>query len=459
MAKPKGSKFKKRDKKKVPRGGGNGFTKTKLIKGFESSASISPAITTATPKRSLLNRSLNADEEVYIVRTDGVLDDQPASLSFNQLSSTSFVTDTTASVSSLLDLEEDTGFFFDSTPSDILTTEQVPEISSPISRGKNHQRKKQRIIQDESVYIESDNEDDALEDDRLSISSSEDIEILSSLSHWGSRDIMHADVPSVKSMHDDYALLSMTYLDEICYSDEETEEEEEEEEVIAFDEIGLDLESIENVPDSLKNSYRAMMREEQRLFETQTKRYHNMNKKRKTVEKNKDKSLKNRDKSILDKIIRFVEGNEKTFTLSNPTQRGRMDIAPKLANIFQLQVNQGDEKSITLHKTTESHIPKSLNVFRQKSKIQVGGKTKKKMGHSKERPKAISRRDRFEIRDNAMHGQQVGSSSTPISSDNVGHRMLAAMGWKEGSSIGNTEDGIKEPVKVFMRANRRGLGA
>lgn len=137
-------------------------------------------------------------------------------------------------------------------------------------------------------------------------------------------------------------------------------------------------------------------------------------------------------------------------------------------------------RSITLHKTTESHIPKSLNVFRQKSKIQVGGKTKKKMGHSKEKPKAISRRDRFEIRDNAMHGQQVASSSTPISSDNVGHRMLAAMGlvleklllvvecsvyllflcsWKEGSSIGNTEDGIKEPVKVFMRANRRGLGA
>lgn len=44
------------------------------------------------------------------------------------------------------------------------------------------------------------------------------------------------------------------------------------------------------------------------------------------------------------RIIHFVEGNEKTFTLSNPTQRGRMDIAPKLANIFQLQVNQGDEK-------------------------------------------------------------------------------------------------------------------
>lgn len=59
MAKPKGSKYKKGDKKKVPRGGGHGFTKTKLIKGFESS----PAITTTTPKPSSLNRSFNADEE------------------------------------------------------------------------------------------------------------------------------------------------------------------------------------------------------------------------------------------------------------------------------------------------------------------------------------------------------------------------------------------------------------
>ncbi|CAO3640767.1 unnamed protein product [Mucor hiemalis] len=136
-----------------------------------------------------------------------------------------------------------------------------------------------------------------------------------------------------------------------------------------------------------------------------------------------------------------------------------MDIAPKLASMFQLQVNQADPKNLLLTKTTDSHIPKSLNVFRQKNKIQVVGKTKKKVGHSKEKPKPLSRRDRFEIRDNALHGQQVASSSTPISSDNVGHRMLAAMGWKEGNSIGNTADGIKEPVKVFMRASRRGLGA
>lgn len=85
--------------------------------------------------------------------------------------------------------------------------------------------------------------------------------------------------------------------------------------------------------------------------------------------------------------------------------------------------------------------------------------------HKKEQKKKVytkredTRLDKLRIRDNANHGKEVASSSAPIASNNVGHRMLAAMGWKEGEAIGNNENGIKEPVKVFMRANRRGLGA
>lgn len=68
-------------------------------------------------------------------------------------------------------------------------------------------------------------------------------------------------------------------------------------------------------------------------------------------------------------------------------------------------------------------------------------------------------RNREDSKYNALHGKEVASDSVPISSNNIGHRMLAAMGWKQGDAIGSKEDGIKEPVKVFMRANRRGLGA
>jgi hypothetical protein len=55
-----------------------------------------------------------------------------------------------------------------------------------------------------------------------------------------------------------------------------------------------------------------------------------------------------------------------------------------------------------------------------------------------------------------MHGKVVASDAQPISSNNIGHRMLSAMGWKEGDSIGG---GIKEPIRAVVRAKRRGLGA
>jgi hypothetical protein len=32
------------------------------------------------------------------------------------------------------------------------------------------------------------------------------------------------------------------------------------------------------------------------------------------------------------------------------------------------------------------------------------------------------------LREHSMHGKQVASDSVPISSSNIGHRMLAAMG-------------------------------
>ena len=38
------------------------------------------------------------------------------------------------------------------------------------------------------------------------------------------------------------------------------------------------------------------------------------------------------------------------------------------------------------------------------------------------------RKSHVQIRQDQLHGKQVASDSTPISSSNIGHRMLAAMG-------------------------------
>ncbi|XP_052278410.1 angiogenic factor with G patch and FHA domains 1-like isoform X4 [Dreissena polymorpha] len=48
----------------------------------------------------------------------------------------------------------------------------------------------------------------------------------------------------------------------------------------------------------------------------------------------------------------------------------------------------------------------------------------------------------------------------PISNDNIGHKLLAKMGWKEGESLGKDNSGIQEPINVTLRANQNaGLGS
>jgi hypothetical protein len=42
------------------------------------------------------------------------------------------------------------------------------------------------------------------------------------------------------------------------------------------------------------------------------------------------------------------------------------------------------------------------------------------------------------------------SASKPISDDNIGNKMLKKMGWKSGEGLGANNDGIREPVSVFL---------
>jgi pSer/pThr/pTyr-binding forkhead associated (FHA) protein len=51
----------------------------------------------------------------------------------------------------------------------------------------------------------------------------------------------------------------------------------------------------------------------------------------------------------------------------------------------------------------------------------------------------------------------AASLDTPISSDNIGNRMLQRMGWKEGTALGQGQ-GIVEPIRVEVRQGMQGLG-
>lgn len=53
---------------------------------------------------------------------------------------------------------------------------------------------------------------------------------------------------------------------------------------------------------------------------------------------------------------------------------------------------------------------------------------------------------------------QVEAKSS-IGADNIGHKLLAKMGWKEGKGMGAKEDGRTAPVAAAATADSLGLGA
>ncbi|KAK4510621.1 uncharacterized protein ATC70_005052 [Mucor velutinosus] len=57
------------------------------------------------------------------------------------------------------------------------------------------------------------------------------------------------------------------------------------------------------------------------------------------------------------------------------------------------------------------------------------------------------------------HGTVVAFDAAPIGESNVGHRMLAAMGWKQGEALGSKSEGIVAPIEAIIRKKGRGLGS
>ena len=54
-------------------------------------------------------------------------------------------------------------------------------------------------------------------------------------------------------------------------------------------------------------------------------------------------------------------------------------------------------------------------------------------------------------------GEEVGFGADKIGADNIGHKLLAAMGWTEGSGIGSSQ-GMANPVSATVKISRGGLG-
>lgn len=180
---------------------------------------------------------------------------------FNQLS--------TLSVSQLVqfsqdqqDQGEDLGFFFDSTPA-------TETVSKEQNKKKNKKKEhKEKIIQDDSVFIALTDDEDDEDDDHLSISSSEDIEIIKSLAHWSKQDDLNQlEIDSFKKRRR-RSLDAMDYhlLESMCIGDiVEEKKEASDDDLLLTEDIDFE-EELHNVPTSLIQSYKGLIREEKSRY-------------------------------------------------------------------------------------------------------------------------------------------------------------------------------------------------
>ncbi|KAF7243860.1 RNA-binding protein 10 [Varanus komodoensis] len=91
--------------------------------------------------------------------------------------------------------------------------------------------------------------------------------------------------------------------------------------------------------------------------------------------------------------------------------------------------------------------------------------------HMKYRDRAAERREKYGVPEPPEPKKRKYSAVTPatvdfeqptrdgLGSDNIGSRMLQAMGWKEGSGLGRKKQGIVTPIEAPTRVRGSGLGA
>lgn len=86
------------------------------------------------------------------------------------------------------------------------------------------------------------------------------------------------------------------------------------------------------------------------------------------------------------------------------------------------------------------------------------------------RDRAKERRDKFGLDDTPEFNKpkfaepessesSLSAPALPITNDNIGSRMLKAMGWTEGTGLGKSNQGMSDIIQVERRRSGLGLGS
>ncbi|KAI9489755.1 hypothetical protein BDB00DRAFT_875984 [Zychaea mexicana] len=238
--------------------------------------------------------------------------------------------------------------------------------------------------------------------------------------------------------------------------------------------------SLDQVPPSLQTGIRNRL-------ERQSKRDKKLEKKQKQLDKRATKNAKreyegnNVQLRKLDKRIRmFIMDDQLSSYQVAPMSKFCRRQLHLLATAYKLKSHSfgtGAQRTPVLQKTRDTFLPADRRYIERfldeaqstidaqssilrKHRIDNGptyNKPNKKGKHhggkkdKKSKPMAANAGPSV----NTVVGADVG----PIGETNVGHRMLAAMGWKQGDALGANNEGITAPIEAVIRRKRQGLGS
>ncbi|XP_072329018.1 RNA-binding protein 5-like isoform X3 [Scyliorhinus torazame] len=190
---------------------------------------------------------------------------------------------------------------------------------------------------------------------------------------------------------------------------------------------------------------------------------------RKSVSDEEDYMLK-RKASPQQGLVAAYSGESDTEEEQEKTEDGEEKLTDwkKMACLLCRRQFPSKETLIRHQQLSELH-KQNLEIHRRArmtdTELEVLEKTEREM---KYRDRAAERREKYGIPEppepkrKKFFAPPVVDFEQPtkdgIGSDNIGSRMLQAMGWKEGSGLGRNQQGITAPIKAQLRMKGAGLG-
>ncbi|CAO3659322.1 unnamed protein product [Umbelopsis vinacea] len=283
--------------------------------------------------------------------------------------------------------------------------------------------------------------------------------------------------------------------------DEEDEEdylasENDDDEPLIYEEEEVSI-IVEAVPPSLQRGYNAISKysaseaRQRRMLKTEAfdlstspqltdKQRRKLEKKEERSRKNEKKMSSRQQKKMMKemeeiKLQQFIRDDSiSSFQMAPMAKhtRRQLHLLATAYNLKSKSIGSGQSRSPVLSKTERTFIPTDRRYIERfiseaQSTLNATSSILSKHRMSNNRSPGYPKRKGAgkkeskgspTVQSGPSHGYVVASDAAPISDQNRGHQMLAAMGWRQGDSLGAEGTGIVAPIEAIVRKKRVGLG-